>query len=163
MKRKEEMADEILEEQQPKKRKNIILFLMLSLIILGMISYILYLQVISPSMSKTAEAKKNLPQPVEMYNFQRLTTNPAESAGKRFVVVSLAAELDCAQKKNLLEELDNKNPQLQHILIEILSSKTVEDLENKKEELRKEILLKLNETLVTGKLKEIYFTEFVIQ
>ncbi|HIE28969.1 TPA: hypothetical protein EYP66_16970 [Candidatus Poribacteria bacterium] len=163
MKNEQKMEDEVVEELQQEKGKSRIFFLVLSLVILGTVAYILYLQVIGPLMAKRAEAKKNLPQPVEMYNFQRLTTNPAESAGRRFVVISLAAELEFLKKKELLEELENKEAQLRHILIEIVSSKTVEDLETKKEELRREIVDKLNERLVTGKLKEIYFTEFAIQ
>jgi flagellar FliL protein len=155
------MGDEVVVSPQQNKGKSKIFLLILSSIMLIMVAYILYQQVIGPFMSKRAEAKKNSPQPVEIYHFQRLTTNPSGSGGKRFVVVSLAAEL--ITSKELLEELENKNSQLQHVLIEILSSKTVEDLESKKEELRKEILDKVNEKLVTGKLKEIYFTEFIIQ
>jgi len=162
MKSEQETEDKVVEEPKEKGKRKIIL-LVLSLIILGMVAYISYLQIIGPLMAKRAEAQKKSPQPVEMYHFERLMTNPADSMGRRFIVISMAAELDSPKKKELLEELENKKSQLQHTLIEILSSKIVEDLETKKGELRKDILDKLNETLVTGKLKEIYFTEFVIQ
>ena len=162
MNNERETEDEVVEKPQ-KKDKSKLLLLVLFLIILGTLAYILYLQVIGPFMAKRAEAKKNEPQPVEMYHFERLTTNPAESAGRRFVVISLAAELESSKQKDLLKELETQKSKLQHILIEIISSKTVEELEMKKEELQKDILTKLNEKLVTGKLKEIYFTEFVIQ
>lgn len=158
MRNKQKTEDKVVEEPKQEKGKGKKLLFVSSIIMLGVVAYIVYPRIIGPFVSKKDSVKK-----VEMYQFQRLTTNPAGTAGKRFFVISLAAELDPKKSKKIRKELENKKSQLQHILIEILSSKTVEDLETRKEELRKEILAKLNETLVTGKLKEIYFTEFVIQ
>lgn len=162
MKNEKETEDGDIAAAEPKKKgKRKILFAVLAVVMLGMIGYIVYLQLFA---SQEEEAKIEKPPPqLEMYQFERLTTNPAESAGRRLVLVSLAAEYDSQKDKYILQEIENKNSQLQHILINILSSKTVEKLETEKEELRKEILDTLNKSLITGQLKEIYFTEFVIQ
>jgi flagellar FliL protein len=165
MRNEQETEEEVVEEPEQKKEKPLLkkLLFALAIVTLGAISYIVYLQIISPIMLKRAENQKKSPHPLKMYEFERLTTNPAESEGRRFAVISLAAELEPKKSKEICKELENKALKIQDILIKIVSNKTVEDLETKKEELRQEILDKLNETLVAGKLKEIYFTEFVIQ
>ena len=163
MKNEKETEDGDIAAAEPKKkRKSKILFAVLAIVMLGMIGYIVYLQIIGPQMSEEAKIERPPPQP-EMYPFERLTTNPAESAGRRLVLVSLVVEYDSKKDKYILQEIENKKSQLQHILINILSSKTVEKLETEKDELRKEILDTLNKSLITGQLKEVYFTEFVIQ
>jgi flagellar FliL protein len=157
MRNEPQTADNVAEEPQPKQRKTLIF--VLCIIILCALAYIVYSQIINPA----GGDRESSPKPVKMYEFPQLTINPADSEGRRFVVISLAAELDPEKSKKLSKELENKNLKLKHILIETIGSKTVEDLETQKDELRQEILDKLNETLLTGKLKEIYFTSFIIQ
>ncbi|HOJ77419.1 MAG TPA: flagellar basal body-associated FliL family protein [Bacillota bacterium] len=70
-----------------------------------------------------------------------------------------------AGNKKVAEELTNRIPQVRDLLINILSSKTIDKINEKegKELIRREIINDINEILSTGKIKNVFFQEFVIQ
>lgn len=115
----------------------------------------------SPTEETQSEQEKN--EKLERYDeYLRVTANPADSKGRRFVVVQLSVEFD-SKSKDIRKELMRESSKLQDVLNLILSNKTTDELEgSKREELRKEILDTFNENL-KGNLTNIYFTEFMIQ
>jgi flagellar FliL protein len=70
-----------------------------------------------------------------------------------------------AGNQKVAGELNNRIPQVRDLLINILSSKTVDKINEKegKELIRREIINDINEILSTGKVKNVFFQEFVIQ
>ncbi len=63
------------------------------------------------------------------------------------------------------KELSQRNNEIRSELIELLRNKSVEDLHEPggQEALREEIIETLNDMLITGEIKTLYFSEFIIQ
>jgi len=98
-----------------------------------------------------------------MYPMDQFIVNLLSQNVKRYVKLMLNLELEHEQ---MVPELDSKKAVVRDIVITILSSKTIEEVSTLKgkERLKEEILKKLNEeVIVDGSIKNIFFTEFVIQ
>ena len=91
-----------------------------------------------------------------------IVVNVANTNGSRYLRAGLSFEVT---EPALLEELEKRNPQIMDTLIMILTNKDLEDLVELtgKKQIRTEIKEKVNAKLVAGKIKSVYFTEFVIQ
>jgi flagellar FliL protein len=97
-----------------------------------------------------------------MYPLDTFTVNLKSDAGRRYLKVTLALELE---GENLSLELDAHTAVLRDIIIRILTSKTLEEITSKKgkKKLSEQIKNTLNSMISDGTIKGIYFTEFVIQ
>ena len=62
-------------------------------------------------------------------------------------------------------ELDTKKPAIRDTMISVLSSKTFEEISTAKgkENLKNELVERINESLVDGKIVNLFFTDFAIQ
>jgi flagellar protein FliL len=67
--------------------------------------------------------------------------------------------------KELSPELEEKKAVFRDIIIRQLSSKSLEEISTVKgkEKLKEEIVSEINPRLKDGKIKNIYFTDFVVQ
>ncbi|DAB35554.1 MAG TPA: flagellar basal body protein FliL, partial [Sulfurospirillum cavolei] len=65
----------------------------------------------------------------------------------------------------LQPEMDHKKSLIRDIIIRTFSSKTFEEVSTLKgkDKLKEEVLDKINENLSDGQVKNIYFTDFVVQ
>jgi flagellar FliL protein len=86
----------------------------------------------------------------------------AKSQGNRFLKVTLSLEMSAPEvrpdiKKNIQKITDS--------ILLLLSTKLFEDVYSVqgKFALKNEITARVNPFLVSGKVKEVYFTEFIIQ
>jgi len=87
--------------------------------------------------------------------------NLFDERGVRYLKVRLDLEL----WNSTAEEIEKKTPKIRDSLIVLLSSKKYEEIGSLegKARLREEILFRLNRILGEGKVKEVYFTDFVVQ
>lgn len=78
--------------------------------------------------------------------------------------LKLKAELELSIPE-LSDELDQRMPQIRDLIISLLGSKSFEEVRTieGKNFLREEMLLRINALLVSGKVKRVFFTEFVVQ
>lgn len=97
----------------------------------------------------------------ELFVMEPFIVNLQDSTGTRYLKVTINFELEGAA----LEEARTKTPQVRDAVIVLLSSKSYADVGNVqgKYQLRDEIVLRVNQILTKGRLKSVYFTEFVIQ
>lgn len=88
--------------------------------------------------------------------------NLADSGGNRYLRMSVELELS---EEPLRQEIMTRLPQVRNAMLMILPNKRFEDINNSdgKEELREEIITAMNELLTKGEVKNIYYTEFVVQ
>ena len=88
--------------------------------------------------------------------------NLNEPLGRRYLKAKVELELDGNSVK---VEIDKRLPQLRDGILTMLSGKTYSDISDLtgKFQLRAEILSLLNGYLTTGKIKNVYFTEFIVQ
>jgi flagellar FliL protein len=130
--------------------------------------YFLFAKFIAPGMSSQTNAKEeshgeaSVPEQTQVMVIKDIIVNPAGTNGTRFLLTTVGLEIPSPELKL---ELEGKEVQTRDILNTILTSKGLEELTTPqfKELLRKEILEKLNSTLTKGKIKNIYFSKFIIQ
>jgi flagellar FliL protein len=97
-----------------------------------------------------------------MYPLDTFTVNLLSESGRRYLKVEINLEIE---GEELSPELDTKKPVFRDIIIRILSSKSLEEISTikGKEKLKEQIVEELNMRLKDGKVKNIYFTDFVVQ
>jgi flagellar FliL protein len=88
--------------------------------------------------------------------------NLADKGGKRYLRVSMDLELE---KEDTVKVVEKRLPKIRDAILMILPTKKYEDIGTVegKSALRNEILTKINELMKSEEIKNIYFTEFVVQ
>ncbi|WP_456488084.1 flagellar basal body-associated protein FliL [Caminibacter pacificus] len=147
----------------------IIVLLLLLLIIGGLVAYFLLSgnddQADQPQQQQKIEKKKKVADMTEIgpiYPLDKFVVNLVSTNADRYLKCKIDLELD---SQELQKEIDKKLPAIRDLIIRILSSKTVEEIQTAKgkEKLKEEIKRKINQMLETGEVRNVYFTEFVIQ
>ncbi|WP_373002933.1 flagellar basal body-associated protein FliL [Sulfurimonas sp.] len=97
-----------------------------------------------------------------LYPLDTFTVNLKSDSGRRYLKVTMSLELEGDE---LSLELDNKSPVLRDRVIRILTSKSLEEISSKKgkQKISEQIMDTLNAMISDGRIKGIYFTEFVVQ
>lgn len=97
-----------------------------------------------------------------MYPMDPFIVNLLSESGARFLKATINLELS---DQTLSAEIDKKKPLIRDIIIRTLSSKTYEDVSTTKgkERLKDELVTKINEILRDGFVKNVYFTDFIVQ
>lgn len=97
-----------------------------------------------------------------MFPLDMFTVNLLSESGRRYLKVEMNLELE---GEELALELETKKPVLRDVIIRILSGKSLEEVSTikGKETLKEEILADLNQRVKDGKIKNVYFTDFVVQ
>ncbi len=155
------------EEEKKGGGKKLLIFIVIGVVLLvgaGVAAYFLLFSKPAPPPEEEQQAEPEPPKP-EVGPFLQLNpfvVNLADPTGRRYLRVKIALELKDDQA---LSEANNRIPQINDTIIMVLSSKTVEEVlaPEGKSELRFEILNKLNQLLGPGKVRGVYFTQFVVQ
>ena len=97
-----------------------------------------------------------------MYPLTSFTVNLLSESGNRYLKV--VVDLELADPKMTIE-MNNKKSLIRDIIIRTFSSKTFEEISTLKgkDKLKDEVLEKINESLSDGQVRNIYFTDFVVQ
>lgn len=97
-----------------------------------------------------------------IYTMDSFIVNLNEPQGRRYLKVKIALEMN---REKLKSEMDQRLPQLRDGILTLLSSKSYKDIADYsgKYQLREEILNMINGYLKTGKIKNVYFTQFIVQ
>ena len=174
----EEKENKETEENQEEKSEKggskvllivIVVLLLLLLIIGGAVAYFLLSnndQQDNPDQPKQEQVvkkkKSDLTEIGPIYPLDQFIVNLMSNNSERYLKCKISLELDAPE---LQQEVDKKLPAVRDTIIQILSSKTVEEIQTAKgkEKLKEEIKRKLNEMFTTGEIRHVYFTEFVIQ
>ena len=97
-----------------------------------------------------------------MFPLDNFTVNLLSDSGRRYLKVEMNLELD---DEEVAAELDSKNAVVRDVVIRLLSSKTLEEISTAKgkEKLKEQMVNQLNLRLRDGNVRNVYFTEFVVQ
>jgi len=97
-----------------------------------------------------------------MVKIEEFIVNIISEEGRHYVKASLTIELD---KEEVLEETNKRMPQIRDAILLLVGNKTFEELQDLqgKKQLKAELISKINTFLQSGKVKAIYFTDFVVQ
>jgi flagellar protein FliL len=160
------MAEDDLEREEeaaPKRSRSFALvkvgILAVLLVLLGGGGYVGYTKFFKHpgADAKQPEAPKTVTQ--EMGSF---LVNLSDSGGKRYLKVAMHFELT-DQKAS--DEISNRNAEVRDMILMILSGKEFSEIGSPvgKTILKRELLSKMNKILRDGQVKEIYFSEFLVQ
>ena len=96
------------------------------------------------------------------YMIKDLIINPANSGGRRHLMVTLGLECHDAAVE---EELAMKDPQIRDNLITLLAGQEIGILADisYREKIRKSLLKAINYYMKEGKVEKLYFVEYVFQ
>ncbi len=97
-----------------------------------------------------------------IYPMDQFIVNLYNEGSSRYLKTTINFELSIPE---LSAEMDTKKPLIRDIVIKTLSAKTYEEISTirGKENLKDELVSKINQVLTDGKLNNIFFTDFVIQ
>jgi flagellar FliL protein len=171
----EEKAESHGSSQAPKGSKST-LFILLSIInmaVVGVVGFMLYMGKKKESAEPRIEhvikgehaaqgddAREAMNFVKEMIRLEPFVVNLAGSRGRRLARVTLEFEVDNDKVK---DEIEARSAQIRDIIIIILSSKNYETVSNKegKDAIRDEIRDTVSGFLTKGKIRKVYFTEFM--
>ena len=85
-----------------------------------------------------------------------------ESGEIRYLKIEIKLELG---NYEMQREVENKDPKIRDSIVTILTNKSVADVSDTKGKfkLKEEIRARINTFMTLGKVKEVYFTDFIIQ
>jgi flagellar FliL protein len=167
---KQEEGQEEPQEESPKKKLplNIIIICILVLCVLGggffvwksgLLSGLSKKDDIEFSESDISDIRKEIGP---IYSMDTFIVNLIGGQGKNYLKTKIDLEMD---NLRLQDEINRRLPQFRDAILTMLSSKTHEDIKTLegKFQLRAEIISILNQYLNTGKIRNVYFTDFIIQ
>ncbi len=151
-------------------KKNIIIIAGISLIVLALIGggfFMLWQKLAALDNLKAGASAKTTEKSDQggmgpIFSLDSFIVNLSDQGGKRYLRITMSLELG---DPKAAEELTKRLPQIRDSILMTLPSRKVEELQTMegKNSLRADIISKLNEFLGKEIVKNIYFTEFVIQ
>ncbi|HKL18071.1 MAG TPA: flagellar basal body-associated FliL family protein [Halalkalibaculum sp.] len=99
---------------------------------------------------------------IGIYQIEELIVNPAETNGKRYLLVEISLEL---RQKDHISLLENKKMEIKQNIIEALSDRTIDELIHSegRELLRSELSGIINVAIGVRSVRNLYFTKYVMQ
>jgi len=151
------------EEKEVKaKRSNKGLFMIIGIIVLALAGAAVTYTLLAGNKGGSHESKKEEKKEVKtaLVALDSFILNMAEQG--RFLKVTMQFEIADAANLPLVTE---KTPQLRDAIITLMSSKSVESVSSPegKLQVKDELLLRANQTIGKQVIKNLYFTEFVMQ
>lgn len=163
------MADTEVKDagQGTKKGLNPIVLILIAVVILmvagGGFFFLVMTRQPNANAKQEEKLKKEEEKPGIFYQFEdAFIVNLAEANAERYLKVNPVFEVD---SEDVVEEINQKLPEIKDILITIFSSKSLDDVMPLagKDRIKQEIIDKVNEVLTKGKIVGVYFSDFVIQ
>lgn len=168
----EETVDQIIEETKKGGMSRgffVAIFLILGVLVGGYFAFVKFIQ---PQILGTPAKQLEIPGTTfakadqkamgVMFPMEPFLVNLARSNGKQFLKVTLTLELSSA---DVHPEVEANAQKIMDSVLLLLSSKTFEDVISLqgKFKLKDEITTRVNRFLVMGHVKEVYFSEFIVQ
>ncbi|EPR44029.1 flagellar basal body-associated protein FliL [Desulfovibrio sp. X2] len=170
------MAEEKEQEAPKKKKKGLIKWIILAVLILGLAGggYFAYTKFFAKpkadhgTEAPAKEAEHGAEKAGEAKGYKDLVTLPtfvvnlADPLGRRYLKLSVDVEVT---DEKTAQELKAMQPQVQDAVILLLSSKTFQDLQTIESKilLKKQIVDRLNQVLGGPKVLRVFFTDMVVQ
>jgi flagellar protein FliL len=112
--------------------------------------------------AKTEETKSETSDVGSMYEMETFIVNLSGGSGNNYLKVKISLEMENELMKT---EVEKRLAQFRDAILTLLSSKTYDEVKTLegKSQIRVEILTILNQYLKTGKIKNVYFSDFIVQ
>jgi flagellar FliL protein len=161
-------AHEKAESKEEKKGSPLmkIVILVAILAVLGGGGAFAYLKFFKKPPAEAAEQSHapaaNKQEKLVIFDWEPILVNLADPGGKRYLKLVMKMELN---NEAVLEEVKNRGFQLKDSMIMLISSKEFDDIATAsgKQALKQEMIAQLNKVVKQGQVKDLYFTEFIVQ
>ncbi|MBU0484023.1 MAG: flagellar basal body-associated FliL family protein [Proteobacteria bacterium] len=166
---KEQEAATPEESAGPKKSKTMLLVIIgVLVLLLGGGGFFAYTKLMAPKpVAETEKSGEVVPKKDsevigEIYAMAPFTVNLSDPTGKRYLKLKVEIEMESVEAVALAQKAD---PKLRDMVIMMLTSLSFEDVMTPegKIRIRDELLARFNQIMRPTKVKNIYFTEFVVQ
>jgi len=156
-----EEKEEVKEnEEEPKKSKLKLIIIGVLVLLLGVGGFFGYSKYKKSNANK-AEKEEQMSIIIPLKSFV-VNLFDKRGMGKRYLKISM--ELEVGKEEDRVK-VENNIPQLRDTVLILLSSQTLKEVNTMegKLELKKAIILRMNQILGNKTARRIYFTEFVVQ
>ena len=169
-----EKKKEVAEPQSGSKKKLFLVIGLIAVVLLaggGTATFLMLKK--APETKESKESKdpaKHVPVPDlnqqadigPQVNIEEFIVNIISGDSPHYVKASLTVELTNPEVK---AEVEKRMPQMRDAILLLIGNKTFEELQDLqgKKQLKAELTSKINSFLKTGKVKAVYFTNFVVQ
>jgi len=155
------MAEEKEKLEEKKGGRKILFLIPILLLVLAVAGGGVYFFLLNKS-KKEGEEKISPSHVGVMVDLGVFTVNLADKGTDAYARVAITLELSNEKVK---QEVDKRMPIIKDAIIDVISSKTSDFVRTPegREALRLELIKRLNIILVEGGVRNIYFTEFVVQ
>jgi flagellar FliL protein len=166
------MAEEVTQEAQKKKKKPILMIaVILVVLIVGGAGVFFFLNkgfFISAKKIQTTSSESDMnDKNVHIKNLPSMIVNLADPSGDRYLKISLALVMNGKEKQKGSESSGDtlEDAAIKNAVITVISTQTSDTLLtlSGKEELKKQLIKATNSALGEDGVKDIYFTDFIIQ
>ena len=167
------MAEEELEQaaEEPKKKSPTMLIIIaaVGLLLIILIGVVIMMMGSGGNSEESASSQRSSTKgridnltvgPI--FPMENFIVNLLSDSGRRYLKVQINLELESEAQ---MEEMEQKVPLIRDIIIRVLSSKTFDEIttETGKARLKEEIKNDINPRLIDGQVRNVFFTDFVIQ
>ncbi len=154
------------ESKEPKKGSPLVKILILVVILaaLGGGGFFAYGKFFgkAPAEGDQGQAAPSRSEKQVICDWDTMVVNLADPGGKRYLKLGMKIELN---NDRVLEEIKNRSFQIKDAMLMVLSSKEFDDIATPsgKQALKQEMMAQMNKLVKQGQVKDIYFTDFVVQ
>ncbi len=130
-----------------------------ALVLMPIVTYVIVVRAVKVRTETQEVSTKS--EPVN-FSMPSLVVNIAETKGTRFLKATITFSLENPATS---AEVEAKKAQITDILISLCSSRSLDELEQSmgREQLKKDIIARINPLLDHGRILNVFFSEFVIQ
>jgi flagellar FliL protein len=168
------MAEEVTQETQKKKKKPILIIavILVVLIVGGAGAFFFlnkgFLNSTKNTQTQSASSKSVMnDKNVHIKNLPSIMVNLADPSGDRYLKISLALVMNGEEKSKSPESSNDtiEDAAIKNAAITTISTQTSDTLLtlSGKEELKKQLIKAINSALGEDAVKDIYFTDFIMQ
>jgi flagellar FliL protein len=156
-------------ETEGKKKSNMMLIIILAIVVVligggGTVAFLMLQN------KESGEASGDNPQQAQaeeaklgpMVMLDSFIVNLTGGGGNNYLKIDISLELN---NQGLETEITNKMPLVRDTILMLASTKTFEDIQSSQGKimLKDELQMRLNSFLKTGRIKNIFFTSFIVQ
>lgn len=138
-----------------------LMIIVLALILLGGSGFAIFKFVLTKEIADKASPKE-VPIVAAVWPMDPFVVNLLDEHGAKYLKVVIQVEI---QDERTLPEFNANKARLRDAVIDLISAKSYKELiePGGKQQLRDELILRLNASLKEGRVTKIFFTEFIIQ
>lgn len=155
---------EPVEEIKKKKSPILIIVIVGMLIVFGAGGFIAWKYFVPKLLIKEKEkAEAEMKDKIgAIFPLETFVVNLADQDNQKYLKLTVQLEMN---EETVTKELNKRRPQLRDLIIGLLSMQKYSDVSTYKGKtfIRKEIISRINNVILTGSVKRVFFTEFVLQ